>query len=239
MNEPRKKKRTGRSGRPRIAGPSVTVPASTSQSSLPPIVVGDRLGSSSPSLRYHTPEETKIPCPACQHLTKKWTCEQCGGKVKQPTWRIPDDSVIREHAMRIIALRLGGMEDPEIAAYLKLSPNSISAYVHRASRNGWLSSFNSAKETIEYGLTHKVLRNLDEALDDDTRPMSGGFKNKTAVALKIAEGTIFKSFAEAENAPSQQTAISIRIEQPREVVPMRPGTIGGLIDVEVSGVLPE
>ena len=133
--------------------------------------------------------------------------------------------------MKIIALRLGGMEDAEIASYLGISKNSISQYIWRAGKNGWLD-FNNAKDAIENGLAHKVLRNLDEALDDDSRPMTGGPKNKTAVALKIAEGTMFKQFGDTDNAPTQQTAISIRIEQPREAQSIRPGTIGGFLDAE-------
>jgi len=145
---------------------------------------------------------------------------------------------MREHAMKIIALRLGGMEDKEIAEYLEVSPKSLNQYVWIAGKNGWLESFSSAKEAIEYGLAHKVLRNLDEALDDDTRPMTGGPKNRTAVALKIAEGTMFKQFGDGvTSTAAPQTMIAIKIEQPREAQPMRAGTIGGMVDAEtVSGV---
>ena len=135
--------------------------------------------------------------------------------------------------MKIIALRLGGMEDKDIAAHLKITNGTLNTYVWLASKNGWLTQYNSAREAIEYGLAHKVLRNLDQALDDETRPMTGGPKNKTTVALKIAEGTLFKQFeAAGESGPAQQTAISIRIEQPREAQPMRAGTIGGLTVIE-------
>ena len=120
--------------------------------------------------------------------------------------------------MQIIAFRLGGMADAEIATYLKISPKSIGPYIYRAGKNGWLS-FNSSREAIEFGMAHKVLRNLDELLearDKDT-------------TLEVAKGTMFKEFgAEGAAVPLQQTAISIRIEQPQTQQAMRPGTIGGM-----------
>ena len=125
------------------------------------------------------------------------------------------------------------MEDQEIADYLKIKRTCISTYIWLASKNGWLTQFNSAKEAIEYGLAHKVIRNLDEGLEDISRNEKTGLMVKTAVALKIAEGTLFKQFGDAtESGSTQQTAISIRIEQPREQQPMRPGTIGGSMVME-------
>ena len=129
--------------------------------------------------------------------------------------------------MQIIAFRLGGMEDAEIAKYLKISPKSIGPYIYRAGKNGWLS-FNSSREAIEFGMAHKVLRNIDELLEARDKETT----------LEVAKGTMFKEFgAEGQVAPITQTAISIRIEQPKVAQPMRPGTIGGMddvIDVEVS-----
>ena len=126
---------------------------------------------------------------------------------------------------------MAGMSEEKIADYLGLAKISLSSYVYRASKNGWLD-YNSSREAIEHGLAHKVIRNLDEALDDDFRNVKTGVKVKTAVALKVAEGTMFKDFGDSTTgAAPVQTAISIRIEQPREALPMREGTIGGVIDV--------
>ena len=120
--------------------------------------------------------------------------------------------------MRIVALRLGGMEDEEIAAYLKISKNSISPYIYRAGKNGWLS-FNTAKENIDAGLMHKVIRNLDEFLEARDKETT----------LEMFKGTVSKEYgSDHASGPVQQTAISIKIEQPQTALPMREGTLGGV-----------
>lgn len=129
--------------------------------------------------------------------------------------------------MRILAMRLAGMPDKDIADYLKISPKSIGPYIYKAGKNGWIQEFTNPRETIEAGLMHKVLRNLDSALDDDARNEKTMMPVKTAVALKIAEGTVFKDFEPAAAAPpAQMTAVSIRIER-TDPIPIREGTIGG------------
>jgi len=202
--------------------------------------VKSALVSSPPSLPNAKvePPDTRVRCPNpnCGCLTRLRKCSICDTKVPQPAWRLPEDSDIRELAMKIIAFRLGGMDDADIAAYLEISPKSVRTYVYRAHMNGWLN-YNSSKEAIEFGLMPKVIRNLDAALDDDYRNENTGLRVKTQVALKIAEGVTFKEFG-PDLTPGQalsQTAISIRIEQPAIPAPMRQGTIGGYLDAAIEG----
>ncbi len=210
-----------------------------SRPSLPPVDVTATGVSSPPTI--HTPgaqietlADDRVACPHCQTLTKLRTCSICGTKVPQPSWRLRADSEIREVAVKILAFRLGGMDDKAIAAHLDIHPTTLKTYMYRAHMNGWLN-YNTSKEAIEFGLLPKAIRRLDEALDDETRNEKTGLMVRTLVALKVAEGTGFKDFGPEFGAGTAlpQTAISIRIEQPDNPTPIRVGTIGGqVLDVE-------
>lgn len=222
----RKSKPKGRVGRPPIVGPPLA-PSGLPLLSLPPAVVADALACSPVPLVPHSPEDNRVACPRCGVLTKRRRCPVCDEKVEQPAWRATEDSPIREAAMKIIALRLGGLSDDQIAEHLGISRKSIGPYIYKAGKNGWLD-YGSSREAIENGLAHKVIRNLNAFLDD----MSDN-DSRREVTLEVAKGTIFKEFgAELAAAIAPSTAISIRIEQPSIQQPIREGTIGGtVIDV--------
>jgi DNA-binding CsgD family transcriptional regulator len=140
---------------------------------------------------------------------------------------LPDNSSIRETAIRMYLMRSAGMSDDEIAGTLGMSKKTISGYIYKAGKNGWLKEFlDEPKDIIEYQLSHKVIKNLEEALDDNTRNEKTGVPVKTAVALKVAEGTIFKKFAEAPVTSSQSTIVGVRVEVVGGERPaMRDGTV--------------
>ena len=180
-------------------------------------------------------EDTRVACPTCGVKTLSKTCTN-GHKVPQPKWRMPPDSDVRETCAKMTALQLAGMTDQEIADYLGLGLQTIRSYRYLAGKNGWME-FNTPREAIEFGLMPKVIRNLNAALDDRYRNETTGLTVGTTVALKIAEGVTFKEFGQADGtgAALPQTAISIRIEQPANPMPLRAGTIGGqapIIEVE-------
>ncbi len=206
----RSKKPAGRTGRPRNLGPAslpVSPPQETS-SSLPPT----------------TPESAQEP-PSKPELTRDQI--EMLRDSDRPSWYAPDDSKIRVYAMQMIAMRISGMEDDEIAKTLGLSRGCISPYIYRAGKNGWLD-LDRAKDRLEYQLLHKVVRNLDQALDSNA-VLQTGMKESTAVALKVAEGTVFKQFGEQQTQTPQQTVVAVRIEMPAgERQQMREDTTGGL-----------
>ncbi len=150
------------------------------------------------------------------------------GPGPRPSWWFPPDSRIRQLAVSIVAMRAAGFERAEIAKTLKLSPKTLDTYVYKASKNGWLTGMhNDAKESIDYDIMPKVVRNLLEGLDSSA-VLQTGMKERNAIALKIAEGTVFKSYGN-ENAPQQGTTmVAIKIEMPpgpAQVV--REGSLGG------------
>lgn len=218
---PRKPKGTIQGAHPRIVGAGLTIPAG--QLSLPPVGVGTISLTPPPP-----PEDTRVACPKCGTLTKKHICPICEEKVAQPIWRLPDDSIVRERAMKIIAFRLGGMSDDEIAKYLGIGRRSIGPYIYRAGKNGWLD-YNSPREAIENGLAHKVLRNLNAMLDNGDDAAT-----QREVTLEVAKGTIFKAFDQDRGAQVEQAApvvaLQVVITKPEQAAlpPIREGTLGGV-----------
>lgn len=144
-----------------------------------------------------------------------------------PWWVLPPDSKVRKTAAKIVAMRIAGLDEEEIAKNLEMSPKSIRAYIYRAGKNGWVE-FDDAKDHIEYSMMQRVTQNLEEGLQDDVRHVTSGMKVKTAVALKIAEGTIFKQFGEAAPVSQASTIVAIKIEMPSgPLQQMREDTTGG------------
>lgn len=137
-----------------------------------------------------------------------------------------EDGKMRATAVKIVTLRHAGMGEDEIAKALGLSRITLKGYVYKAAKNGWLS-FDDPKDQMEYQVMHKVVRNLDEALDSGGVLMNG-MPVRTQVALKVGEGTLFKAFSE-QAPPTQQTVVAIKIEMPTggDTARIREGTTGG------------
>lgn len=145
--------------------------------------------------------------------------------------RLPKNSVIRQKALAIMAMRLAGHDNEAIAKELDLSEKSLNQYLWMAGKNGWIPrkrGFADPKDTLEFSLAHKVVANLHDAMDDETRNEKTGMQVKTEVALEVAKGTLFKRFADQSTAPTQSTVLAVRIEMPPGVqTTIREGTTGG------------
>lgn len=108
-------------------------------------------------------------------------------------------------------MRVAGLTDAEIARGLDMSEKTIAPYLYKAGKNGWLKS-EDPRDLLEYQMMHKVVQRLDEALDDDTRAYASGMPVKTTVALKVAEGTMFKKISGEGEAKPPSVAIAIQIQ---------------------------
>lgn len=125
--------------------------------------------------------------------------------------QLPADSVVRQKAMHIIAMRMAGMERAEIAKALDLAPGSVTTYLYLAGRYGWLTqSENWADPTdrLEYELSHQVIENLKTALEDESRRPIG----KDSITVQVAKGTLFKKFDAHAEAPQHATMLAIKID---------------------------
>lgn len=152
--------------------------------------------------------------------------------------RLKDDSKIARTAIKIVALRAGGLTDAEIAKALGLAESTIRPYLYKAGKNGFLD-FDDPKDQLEYQMLHKVVKNLNEGLEDNAVHATSGMKVKTQVALKVAEMTLAKRFAEPTGPTQAQTIVAIRMEIPAGPPTLiREGTTGGTpayLDLEPSG----
>jgi hypothetical protein len=155
------------------------------------------------------------------------TCPQCGTVPKKPFWYRLPDSQVRETAVKIMAMRLAGASEDEICNVLGILKETAQNYIYIAGRNGWLT-YHSAREHIENTIIPKVLRNIEEGLDDKHRHQTSGMSVGTAVALKVAEGTVFKRFDDHGGQAPVATMIAVKIEMPVGALPtIREGTTGG------------
>lgn len=200
------RKKKGRPGRPRTLGPKPTIRSVVP--SLPPEPLAE-----TPQVALAVPHKW-TERPPVGHPDRAWYC--------------PDNSKVRPVALQIIAMRLSGMEDPTIAKSLGISEKSLSPYVYRATKNGWLDIDYDPKERIQFQVMHKVVRNLEEGLESKGI-MNTGMKERTHVALKIAEGTIFKGFDQQVAPQSSSTVVAVQVvmpDGPRQVI--RADTTGGI-----------
>jgi hypothetical protein len=198
VSKSRRKKRIPRpNGRPRRIGPTVSVPPSPS-----PVAAGATQELSLTSDANNVPEE-------------------------KPSWYLPPDSKVRPVALNIMAMRAAGKSDEEIAAELKISIKSISPYVYRAAKNGWITAETPA-DRLRYELLHKTIDRLSEGLEDGARHATTGMRVRTTVALELAKGTVLKEFDQAATAPVASTVVAVQVVMPSgPAQQMRDDTIGG------------
>ncbi len=205
MDTQRKSSTHRRPGRPKKWGSSSLVPSAADPSLSLPLAT--------------TPAATTAP------TTMQ---EPCQIEEIPKNLRLTENSTIRTTALKIIAMRAADMTDAEIAKALGLAPSTIRPYLYKAGRNGFIDIFDDPKDQLEYQMLHKVVRNLNEGLDDSARHETSGMMVKTQVALKVAEMTIAKRFNEPVTAAQASTIVAIRIETPSGPAPeIREGTTGG------------
>ena len=151
-----------------------------------------------------------------------------------PYRKPPKGSKLRKTAMQIIAMRMHGFSDDEIAPAVGLkNAQSVKTYVWRASKQGWLTGeIDSPKDKLDYDVMHKVVRNMEQALDsaDDER--------RDRMAVKIAEGTLFKQYdAEAAQNRPPLTQLAVMVVMPEGNAPtIREGAavgVGNVMDAEI------
>ena len=145
----------------------------------------------------------------------------------KPPQRIHDqaNSKVRSTAVKIVFLESTGMERPEIAKALGISPRTIPGYLYKAGKMGWLD-FDDPKDQLEYRLMNKVVRNLEESLDSDN-VLATGQRERTATALKMAEGALYPKLAVTSVAPPS-TIVGIKIQMvDGGLTQVREGTIMG------------
>lgn len=130
-------------------------------------------------------------------------------------------------AVKAFLMRRAGIDDADIAAALNISRKTISDYIYRAGKAGVLAELlDDPRDTLEYVLLNKVVRNINESLDS-TRVLQTGMPERAATALKVAEHTLFpKTQGPAQQTSNNVMGIKIEIVQGAPTV-IREGTVAG------------
>lgn len=212
----RKRVRTGRPSyvrRQKLATPPVPLPLpEAGETAIAPV---SSPASPAPCERCSTVEPHRH-CLKCGTRLDGRECGVCGtsaleSKTDIPAWaRLHDDSKIRDKALQIVALELGGKSRAEIATFLGITEGTLRTYLTKAAANGWID-FDNPKDAIEFRLLPKSVTKLREALDDETRHTTSGMTVAQQTALKLVEGTVFKQFEQAP-AAAGATLIGVKIE---------------------------
>lgn len=194
-------------------GPEDSPAEATSVPSSLPLTDGEGLSASPPAL---------VPAAPRRHANA-------------PKWKLPHRSKVRKTALKIVAFRLRGFPDSEIAQMVGLkSAETVRGYLWRAGKNGWLpDEIDNPRDRLDYDLMHKVVRNMGQALDDCT-----DLERRDKMTLEVAKGTIFKTYdPQQAQAAAPLNVLSINIEMPTGPAPtIREGTTGGapaFVDADV------
>jgi hypothetical protein len=97
-----------------------------------------------------------------------------------------------------------------LAQELGIAKSTVYTSIYRAGLNGWLT-FEDPRDSLEYQLLPKAIKNLHEALDDETRHSTSGQMVKTQIAEKMAEGALYPRLAGVQ-AQAAQTLVGIKIQ---------------------------
>lgn len=148
---------------------------------------------------------------------------------KQKWTGLPPKSKIRKKAAQIMALKIEGHTNEEIAAIVGLAPRSLRQYLWIAAKNGWLT-IHEPDEDVSLRLAHRAVSNLDELLH--ARDKDTGLPSQT-ITLETLKGTgIFrdhssKGQAEAQVMPSMALQINIIAPDGAALPQMKAGSTFG------------
>lgn len=143
---------------------------------------------------------------------------------KQKWTDLPEDSKIREKAAAIVALKIQGYDNDEIAEKIGLSVRSLRQYLWIAGKNGWLRTADP-RDVADYEITHDVVKGLKELV---TFRNDRGLPDKEVI-LKSAEGLgLFKDKHSDLPVNTNQNVLTINVVMPEGArQEIRPGTTGG------------
>lgn len=109
-------------------------------------------------------------------------------KEKQRIKGFPANSKVRKKAAQIVALKIAGRDNDEIAKLVHLSPRTLKQYMYIAGQNGWLTTADP-DDDLEFRLKHKIVRNVEGVLDGTLVPNP----SQQEMTIAAAKGTgLFK-----------------------------------------------
>lgn len=144
---------------------------------------------------------------------------------KQKWTDLPENSKIREKAAAIVAMKIQGYDNDEIAAKLNLSVRSLRQYMWIAGKNGWLTT-SDPRDVAEFDIAHQVVDGLRVLVNHRN---ALGLPDKEVI-LKSAEGLgIFKDAKQPVEQAAPSNVLTINVVMPGGERPeVRPGTTLGV-----------
>jgi hypothetical protein len=117
----------------------------------------------------------------------------------------PKGSSIKDKVLQYAAIRAvePKVTNAEIAERLGVAPRTLSNYLSRAVKEGWLS-FADPVSRVEHEIIPKTVENLIGFLDAKDR----------TVTIEVAKGTLFKQWADSKGITDgqNQTVLAIKID---------------------------
>lgn len=147
-------------------------------------------------------------------------------QTRKQTWTdLPENSKIREKAAAIVAMKIQGYDNDEIAHKLSLSVRSLRQYMWIAGKNGWLRT-DDPRDVAEFDIAHQVVDGLRTLVNHRN---ALGLPDKEVI-LKSAEGLgIFKDSKQPVEQAALSNNLTINVVMPGGERPeVRPGTTLGV-----------
>lgn len=130
----------------------------------------------------------------------------------------------RQTAAKLALMKISGMSAEDISQETGYTVKTIKAYLCRAAMEGLFKPVDPA-DTLEYRLSHKIVANIEKALDGDDMKAT-----QQEMTIQGAKGLgLFKTYDSSKTEQqTQMTALTVRIESPEGgSAEVRVGTIGG------------
>ena len=131
---------------------------------------------------------------------------------------------MRTTVEKCLLMQLGGMTKKEAAVELGVTYGTLRQYFYIAGVEGWLDGHANVEDSLQYSTVHKIVRNINSALDGEDAD------KKQEMTIEAAKGLgLFKKHEVVSNdqAPAMM-ALSVKIEQPRgDEADLAVGSIGG------------
>lgn len=130
---------------------------------------------------------------------------------QHPSWQRPKHGAAYHKVAQILIHKAAGLRTAEIAAAMDTTENYIRHLLWLAGKNGWFTEQDlvDPSEQLAFDISHKVVRNISEALDG--KELTQGQHDMT---IKTAAGIgLFKNHSAIKNdQPMIMPVLSVRIE---------------------------
>jgi predicted transcriptional regulator len=156
--------------------------------------------------------------------------------------RAPKDSKVYKVVLVYLALKAQGVKLAEIAEIVGHPKATVSTYVKRAHKRGWinLESFDDPEDQLEVVLKSKAVRNINRVLDETDVESGQPTVRAGEAAMEVAKGTGLLKQHQVTKADADTNvgiALRVHVDMPANTSTqaIRIGSLGGTpaVDAEI------